>query len=88
MWASFGPLVPLSTFYHMSSRALIKKANLEKRNARIREQFRKQYTDQPKPRKRTRDQVVAQLVEDFCLSLTTIERIVYTQDSAATPAAA
>ena len=51
--------------------------NREKRNARIREAFRQQFTDAPRPRKHSREYVLAQLADDFCLAIATVEDIVY-----------
>lgn len=51
--------------------------NREKRDARIREAFRTQFTDAPRPRKHSREYVLAQLAGDFFLAVATIEDIVY-----------
>jgi predicted nuclease of restriction endonuclease-like RecB superfamily len=51
--------------------------NREKRNQRIREAFRQRFTDAPRPRKLSREYVLAQLADEFFLSVATIEDIVY-----------
>lgn len=52
--------------------------NRLRRNERIRRAFRQRYIDVPRPRKLSREFVLAQLADDFCLSVATIEDIVYT----------
>ncbi|TGE23517.1 hypothetical protein [Hymenobacter metallicola] len=66
----------------MTKRVLARKTNREKRNARIRAQFRKRYTDAPRPRKYSREYILAQLAEEFCLSMHTIEDIIYGAEEA------
>jgi AraC-like DNA-binding protein len=51
--------------------------NRLRRNDRIRQAFRQRYTDAARPRKFSREYVLAQLADDFCLSVATIEDIVY-----------
>ena len=58
--------------------------NRLRRNDRICLAFRQRFTDAPRPRKFSREYVLAQLADDFCLSVATIEDIVY----AKTPPAA
>ena len=55
--------------------------NRLRRNERIRQAFRQRYLDAPRPRKFSREYVLAQLADDFCLSVDTIEDIVYTRPS-------
>ena len=50
-----------------------------RRNQRIRDAFYNRYTLQPRPRLHTREYVVAQLGEEFCLSTQTIEDILWTK---------
>jgi hypothetical protein len=52
-------------------------ANLAARNEKIREAFAERYTKQPRPRKVTREYVVAQLASEYFLSTPTVEDIVY-----------
>ncbi|AHJ98951.1 hypothetical protein [Hymenobacter swuensis] len=61
----------------MSPRAKTRQTNKEKRDNRIRAQFRKRYTDQPRPRMYSREYVISQLAEEFCLSMHTVEDIIY-----------
>lgn len=51
--------------------------NRLRRNDRIRLTFRQRYTDAPRPRKFSREYIIAQLADDFCLSIATIEDIIY-----------
>jgi len=53
--------------------------NRLKRNERIRAAFRARYTNVPRPRKHSREHVLAELAEEFFLAVTTIEDIVYVQ---------
>lgn len=53
--------------------------NRLRRNERIRLAFRQRYLDAPRPRKFSREYVLAQLADEFCLSVDTIEDIVYTR---------
>lgn len=69
------PTLPLPT---PSEKRQSKRAeNLLKRNAKIREAFAEGYTRQPRPRKYTREYVIAQLAGEYFLSMDTIEDIVY-----------
>ncbi len=52
-------------------------ANLLKRNAKIREAFAEGYTQQPRPRKYTREFVIAQIAAEFFLSMDRVEDIIY-----------
>lgn len=51
--------------------------NLEKRNAKIREAFADGYTRQPRPRKYTREFIIAQIAAEFYLSMDRVEDIIY-----------
>jgi hypothetical protein len=61
------------------TRAEVRAANLAKRNAHIKDAFAERYTKQPRPRKVTREYVVAQLAGEFFLSAETVENILYKQ---------
>lgn len=61
------------------SPALTRKTNTERRNNRIRQQFKQRYTEQSKPRRYTKEFIVDQLAQEFCLSTATIERIITTK---------
>ena len=58
---------------------LTRQTNTAKRHERIRAAFRERYTSQPRPRKWSREYVVAQLAEEFCLSGKTVEDIIWTK---------
>ena len=60
-----------------ASSRLTRANNTEKRNGRIRDAFYARYTNQPRPRKHTREYVVSGLAEEFCLSPATVEGILY-----------
>ena len=55
----------------------VRQQNRLRRNDRIRQAFRQRYTDVPRPRKFSREYVLAQLANEFCLSVATIEDILY-----------
>jgi hypothetical protein len=55
----------------------VRQQNRLRRNERIRQAFRQRYTDVPRPRKFSREYILAQLADDFCLSVATIEDILY-----------
>ena len=57
--------------------ALTRHTNTAKRHARIRAAFCERYTCAPRPRKFSREYVLAQLAEEFCLSMATVENIVW-----------
>ena len=59
----------------------IRQQNRLRRNERIREAFRQRYTDATRPRKFSREYILAQLADDFCLSVATIEDIIYAKPS-------
>ena len=60
----------------MTQKALTRQTNYDKRNRRIREAFAKRYTHLPRPRLYTREYVISQLAEEFCLSMARIEDII------------
>jgi hypothetical protein len=51
--------------------------NLLARNAKIREGFAEGYTRQPRPRKYTREYIIAQLAGEYFLSMDRVEDIIY-----------
>jgi ribosomal protein L18 len=55
----------------------IRQQNRLRRNERIRQAFRQRYTEAPRPRKFSREYVLAQLADDYCLAVATIEDIIY-----------
>jgi hypothetical protein len=55
----------------------IRQKNRLRRNDRIRQAFRQRYTEAPRPRKFSREYVLAQLADEFCLAVATIEDIIY-----------
>jgi hypothetical protein len=55
----------------------VRQQNREKRNERIRAAFAQRYLDAPRPRKHSREHVVAQLADEFFLTVATIEDILY-----------
>ena len=57
--------------------AIIRQANLDTRNRKIREAFYQHYTRVPRERNPDRDQVVAQLAEAVFLSVKTVEKLLY-----------
>jgi hypothetical protein len=71
----------------MTQRVLTRKTNFEKRNQRIKEAFRLRYTDAPRPRKYSREYVIACLAEEYCLSMERIEDIIYAKAAEASLAA-
>ena len=56
---------------------LTRLANLDTRNRNIREAFYQRYTRVPRERKPDRDRVVAQLAEEFFLSVKTVDKLLY-----------
>jgi hypothetical protein len=56
---------------------LTRAANTEKRNRKLRDAFHARYTSQPRPRKYSREYMVSELAEEFCLSPATVEGILY-----------
>jgi hypothetical protein len=58
-----------------------------RKHAKIRELYDKRFTNQPRPRKYTKEYIIACLAEEFYLSMRQIENIIYTKPAAA-PAAA
>ena len=61
----------------MPTNTLIRLTNTAKRNQRLKDAFYARYTNQPRPRKHTREFVVSQLAEEFYLSPATVEGILY-----------
>ncbi|AWM31343.1 hypothetical protein [Hymenobacter nivis] len=59
------------------SAALTRCERTERRNQRLRDAFYAHYTNLPRPRKYSREYVIAQLSEEYHLSLRTVERILY-----------
>jgi predicted nuclease of restriction endonuclease-like RecB superfamily len=55
----------------------IRQQNRLRRNERIRQAFQQRYTDVPRPRKFSREYVLSKLADEFCLSVATIEDIIY-----------
>lgn len=55
----------------------VRQENRLRRNERIRQAFRQRYTDAPRPRKFSREYVLARLADDFCLAVATVEDIIY-----------
>ncbi len=66
------------------SPALKRRTNTDKKYERIRHEFKKRFTDQPRPKKYTREYIIALLADEFFLSMKTVEDIIYTKP--ATPA--
>lgn len=66
----------------------VRQQNRLRRNDRIRQAFRQRYTEAARPRKFSREYVLAQLADDFCLAVATIEDILYAKAPAAAPPAA
>lgn len=62
----------------------IRQQNRLRRNERIRQGFRLRYLEASRPRKHSREYVLAQLADEFCLSVATIEDIVYAKDDETT----
>lgn len=53
--------------------------NLAARNTKIREAFTERYIRQPRPRKYTREYIIAQIAGEYFLAMDTVEDIVYKQ---------
>ena len=51
--------------------------NLAARNEKIREAFAERYTRQPRPRKYTREYIIAQIACEYFLAMDTVEDILY-----------
>lgn len=60
----------------------IRQQNRLRRNERIRHAFQQRYTDVSRPRKFSREYVLAKLADEFCLSVATIEDIIYAKSVA------
>lgn len=52
------------------------KDSTRKRNGRIVAEFKRRYTDQPRPRKYTKEYIISQLADEFYLSMSTVEDII------------
>lgn len=65
----------------------VRQQNRLRRNDRIRQAFRQRYTEAARPRKFSREYVLAQLADDFCLSVATIEDILYAKPAVDAPPA-
>lgn len=63
----------------------IRQQNRLRRNERIRQGFRLRYLEAPRPRKHSREYVLAQLADEFCLAVATIEDIIYAKGDEETP---
>jgi hypothetical protein len=61
----------------ITSSVLTRATNTDKRNQRIKDAFYTRYTKQARPRKHTREFVVSELAEEFCLSPATVAGILY-----------
>ncbi len=61
----------------MCAAALTRKNNTEKRNKKLRDAFYERYTNLPRPRKYSREYVISQLAEEFNLSMSRVEDILY-----------
>ena len=58
-----------------------------RKHEKIREAYEKRYTKAPRPRKYTKEYIIAKLAEEFYLSMRQIENIVYTKPSTEAAAA-
>ena len=61
------------------SKALTRQQNTDKRNAKLRTAFYDRYINLPRPRLHSREYVISQLAEEYCLSMATVEGILYQQ---------
>jgi hypothetical protein len=61
---------------------------VHRKHAKIRELYEKRFTNQPRPRKYTREYIIAKLAEEFYLSMRQIENILYSSSAGADAAAA
>ncbi|MGI4735245.1 MAG: hypothetical protein ACRYG7_08715 [Janthinobacterium lividum] len=57
----------------------VRQQNRMRRNERIRQAFRQRYSEVTRPRKFSREYILTQLADDFCLSVATIEDILYSK---------
>lgn len=55
----------------------VRQKNRLRRNERIRQSFRQRYTEVPRPRKYSREYILAQIADEYCLAVATIEDIIY-----------
>jgi hypothetical protein len=60
----------------------IRQQNRLRRNERIRQAFQQRYSEAPRPRKFSREYVLAQLADNYCLAVATIEDIIYAKAAA------
>jgi len=63
----------------MNTAATVRLANLDTRNRKIREAFYQRYTRVSRERKPDRELVLAQRAEEYCLSVATVEGILWTR---------
>jgi|GEM_PF-2287279 len=61
----------------LQQRALTRQTNYDRRNQKLRDAFYTRYTNQPRPKIYTREYVISQLAEEFCLSMSRVEDIIY-----------
>ena len=65
----------------MMTRGARRVANTEKRNQKLRDAFYRRFTLLPHPKKVSREYVVAQLAEEFNLSTTTVDKLLYVKNA-------
>jgi hypothetical protein len=63
----------------MKLETITRQKNIERRNALIRAEFKRRFTDQEKPKRYTREYVISQIAMERCLSMGTVENILYTK---------
>lgn len=71
------PAIPTQT--PAEKRQTKRAEKLKARNSKIREEFAEGYTKQPRPRKFTREYVIALIADKHYLSMATVEDIIYKQ---------
>jgi hypothetical protein len=59
------------------SAATTRQANTDKRNQKLRDAFYNRFTNQPRPKRFTREYIISQLAEEFNLSMGSVENILY-----------
>ena len=64
----------------MCAAAKTRQTNTQKRHERIRQAFRDRFTNKPRPRLYSREYVISQLAEEHCLSMATVEGIIWTKE--------
>ncbi|TGE23543.1 hypothetical protein [Hymenobacter metallicola] len=62
-----------------TTKTLTRQTNKNKRNERIRAAFQRRYTEAPRPRKFSREYIIAELADEFFLATSTLENILYQQ---------